>query len=203
MAIKIKTICGPMCAGKSAKIIEIAGIFENNKINYVCLKPKSDHRLINGVSTKDRIISRGASLIAKAVELSIDFGDAEIKKLLKNNEVLIFDEVQFFDLNSIKKLIDTAKATDKKIQLIFAGLDMDFRGEEFETVKFVKSISNEIIMLRANCSVKGCENKATHSSKISGNKTQQVEIGGDNMYKPTCEKHHTEILNGIVFEFDK
>ena len=199
--VTIKTICGPMYAGKSAKIIEIAGTFERDGINYVCLKPDLDHRRINGISTENRVVSRGVRLTVEAIELNIDFTEEVSKEIIDKYDAFVFDETQFFKLESIKSFIEIAKETGKKVQFIFAGLDMDFTGKEFGTIKYVKEISNEIVMLHASCSVKGCENKATHSSKIGGNKDQQVEVGGDDMYKPTCEEHFKKILDDASFEF--
>ncbi len=201
--LSIKTICGPMFAGKSAKIIGIAETFKNNKINFICLKPKSDHRLINGVSTKNKIVSRGTKLVIEAKELDIDFSDEETEELLKKHNAFIFDETQFFKLESIKNFILIARKIKIKTQIVFAGLDMDFIGREFETIKYVKEISDEIVMLRANCSVKGCGNKASYSSKIAGDKTKQIEIGGDEMYKPTCSEHHRQILDCVNIKLDK
>ena len=193
-----------MCAGKSAKVIEIVGIFENNRTNYVCLKPAIDHRVINdNISTEGQIVSRGNTLMAKAIELNIDFTEEVSKKIINAYDTFVFDEAQFFELESIKSFIEIAKETGKKVQLIFAGLDMDFMGKKFKTIDFVSKLSREVIILRANCSIKGCKNKATHSSKISGDKRQQVEIGGDDMYKPTCEEHFKKILDGASFEFEE
>lgn len=186
---RITTICGPMCAGKSAKIIEYAGKFESSKSNYVCLKPDIDNRIIKGESTKQKIVSRGAKLTVQSDVLEVNFNGQKTKDLVNKYDIFIFDEVQFFDKQSIINFVKLCYKSLKYKEIVFAGLDMDFAGKEFETITYTKSISDEIILLRAMCSVENCLEKATHTAKINGNKGQQVEVGGDDMYKPMCETH--------------
>lgn len=190
--VRITTICGPMCAGKSAKIIEYAGKFETTRSNYVCLKPDIDNRIIKGESTKQKIVSRGAKLTVQADSLEVNFNGQKTKDLVNKHDIFIFDEVQFFDKKSVENFVKLCYESLKYKEIVFAGLDMDFAGKEFETVAYTKSISDEITLLRAMCSAENCLEKATHSAKIAGSKDKQVEVGGDDMYKPMCEKHWRE-----------
>lgn len=193
--LTITTICGPMCAGKSAEIISIASRCEAVGQSYICFKPNIDKRVINGIETDNRIVSRKGTLTVGAVTLDINFKlDQELCKIIKEYNTFIFDEAQFFDINSIKEFIAKCTEINQNKQLFFAGLDKASIGKDFETITYLKTISDKILFLTANCSVLGCKSKATITAKIGGkHPSSTVEVGGDDMYKAVCEKHYGEI----------
>lgn len=67
----------------------------------------------------------------------------------QTSENFIFDEVQFFNKKEIEAIIEYCKKA--KINTIFAGLELDFKGQEFESVDLLKKICSSIINKKAKC----------------------------------------------------
>lgn len=186
---KITTISGPMYSGKSGKVIELAARYDSLRQKYICFKPSLDTRILNGVNTAGKIVSRNKKLTVEAVMINKDFEiNEEMKKIIDEHNIFIFDETQFLDKKSIENFVEECYKKHTCKEIFFAGLDMDFQGKKFETVAYAEDISNEVDKLRAQCSIKGCDKPATHTAKIGGDSNVQIEIGND-IYKAMCEKH--------------
>ena len=190
---KITLIAGPMCAGKSAELIEMITRLERANRKYICFRPESSKRKNDDTA---HITSRSKELSVKADFLKNEFDANKMTKTIDNYDVFIFDEIHFLDLNSIKNFVQKCIETHKKKEIIFAGLDMDFQGEKFEQFEYISTIAQEKILLTADCSVKDCENEATHSAKIGGNHKQKLEAGAG-MYKACCYPHW-KFLNRLL-----
>ena len=196
-SLKITTIAGPMFAGKSAELIEMIARLEVAKQDYICFRPESSKRKNDDTA---HITSRSKNLSAKASFLKNEFDANEMAETIDSYDVFIFDEIHFLDLNSIKNFVQKCVETHKKKEIIFAGLDMDFLGKKFAQFEYACEISDKSILLTAQCSIEGCNKRATHSAKIGGDKTKQIEAAGEDLYKACCKKHWDEInkANGIV-----
>ena len=186
--LRITTICGPMFAGKSGELINIVAQAESNGLRYVCYRPADSSRTNDDAKV---IKSRSKKITAEAKSLKQSFKIEDLGNF-DNMDKIIFDEIHFFDKQSIVNFIETCQQRQKKLDIIFAGLDMDFTGKEFEQTSYVNSISDTTIKLKARCSCKECINKATHSAKISGDLTQQLQAASEDMYKAFCKEHWHE-----------
>ena len=186
--LTITTICGPMCAGKSCELINIAAQAESSELKYVCYRPEDSKRENDGMTI---IKSRSKTMTLQANPLKKSFTIEDLGNLAEMNKI-IFDEIHFLDTESIKNFIQECQKTQERIDIIFAGLDMDFTGKEFEQTSYVTSISNKIIKLTAECSCMECEERATHTAKTKGNLNQQIEAASEDMYRAFCKKHWHE-----------
>lgn len=201
--LKITTICGPMCAGKSAKLIELVARHEAACHNYVCFRPEDSKRKIRDDEDKaTKINSRSKKLTVEAVPLKKDFDVKDVQEYIDNYKIFIFDEIHFLNLNSIKKFVGHCFRLHEEKEIIFAGLDKDFKGIDFEQIKYAKEVSGQIVLLTALCSVHGCIKRATHSAKISGDINKQIEASGEDMYRACCYEHWQRIneINGIEIQ---
>lgn len=196
-SLKITTIAGPMFAGKSAELIEMIARLEVANRNYICFRPESSKRKNDDTA---HITSRSKKLSVEANFLKNEFDVNEMAKTIDNCDVFIFDEIHFLDLNSIKNFVQKCIETHQKKEIIFAGLDMDFLGKKFAQFEYVCGISDKSILLTAQCSIEGCNKRATHSAKIGGDKTKQIEAAGEDLYKACCREHWNKIneANGII-----
>ena len=196
-SLKITTIAGPMFAGKSAELIEMIARLEVANRKYICFRPESSKRKNDDTA---HITSRSKKLSVEAEFLKNEFDANKMAETINDYDVFIFDEIHFLDLNSIKNFVQKCIETHEKKEIIFAGLDMDFLGKKFAQFEYACGISDKSILLTAQCSIEGCNKRATHSAKISGNTNQQIEAGGEDKYKACCREHWDKInkTNGIV-----
>ena len=104
------------------------------------------------------------------------------KEKNKNKTIIGIDEAQFFD----NKLPDICnEIANMGIKLIIAGLDMDSDGKPFGPMPFMLAIAENIIKLKAKCSITG---KNAHYTKSLIKKEQKIKIGDNNTYTVLCRK---------------
>jgi thymidine kinase len=178
-------ISGPMCAGKTTMLIQL---LEKEKEDETCLfKPNLDRR--------EGFVLTHDGLEEKAIDIDIHHPEAIWSHLQNNNIKKIFiDEFQFFDseiINVIKTILNN------NIDVIIAGLDLDFRRKEFgQTVNIIKELALYIChihTLTAKCMI--CNDRAPYTARlINGNfaseNDQQIVIDKqpDIQYAPICSR---------------
>ena len=101
-----------------------------------------------------------------------------------NTEIVAFDEAQFFDFGIWETATSLANLGKR---VIIAGLDMDSRGKPFGPMPILMSSSEEILKLTAVCEV--CGEPATHTYRITDEKSGQVLVGAGDLYQARCRDH--------------
>nr|WP_211250082.1 thymidine kinase [Mesoaciditoga lauensis] len=150
---KIEVVIGPMYSGKTEELIRRVVRRTIARQRGVIFKISSDTR-----TKEEKVISRaGTSLEAKVVDVASD----ALKYVDEGFDYVAFDEVQFFD----DKIVDVVKEfVNHGTDVIVAGLNLDFRGEPFESVMKIAAISDEIALLKAVCVV--CGEDATRTQRL-------------------------------------
>jgi thymidine kinase len=174
----IEVICGSMFSGKTEELIRRLrrAEFANQKI--LLFKPKIDNRYSNN----EVVSHKGSSLKAIVIDES-----KQAIELWKNERVVAFDEVQFFDADIIYVCTHLAK---KGVRVICAGLDMDFMGNPFGPVPNLLSIAEYITKVHAICT--SCGNLAYVSHRTVKDK-EQVLVGAKEEYQPLCRGCYNKI----------
>ena len=105
-------------------------------------------------------------------------------------DVICIDEAQFMD-NLIEFCESMANIHGKHI--IIAALDGDFNREPFPNIS---QLLGKCERIKKMCSIcVECGDKASFTRKVAGSMTTKVEIGGSDLYVPTCRKHHSGDLS--------
>lgn len=123
----------------------------------------------------------------------------EILKLVEDNtRVVGIDEAQFFD----ESIVDVAqRLAYRGIQVIIAGLDMDFRGNPFGCMPVLMAIADDVTKLTAVCVV--CGNPASRSQRIAGPLgagASRIAVGAKEMYEARCRFCHEPELESQQLE---
>ena len=182
----IEVICGPMFASKTETLISRITSLQYAKQTIKVYKPELDNRY----STKEIVSHAGARIEAKAVNSSKDIMSDLLSKMEKLPDVVVIDEVQFFDNNVI---LVAEKLANMGIRVIVAGLDQDFRGDPFPIVAELMARAEIVTKLTAVCTV--CGAAATRSQRIVGGKPAKmsdltVKVGAKESYEARCREHH-------------
>ena len=166
---KLYFFYGAMNAGKSALLLQ-------NNHNYVSLGMKT--LLYIPEITKTDFISSRTGLKERATP----FNDSYLFNDIPDDINAIFiDESQFL---SKKQVISLCKLVDyHNVQVYCYGIRSDFRGEMFEGVKYLMTLSDVITEIKNVCR---CGRKATMNSRIISN-PEQVELN-KNVYQSMCRK---------------
>jgi thymidine kinase len=105
-------------------------------------------------------------------------------------EVVAIEEVQFFDPGIVEVCQDFA---DQGLQVVAAGLDMDFRGCPFGPMPALLAVADDIVKLRAICA--RCGQEAARSQRLIDGKpapasAPTVLIGAQEHYEARCRRCH-------------
>jgi len=124
----------------------------------------------------------------------------EIKPEFRGLRAIYLDEAQFFDTDLPKTLLALDelffKIADRllPIEIVVAGLDLDFRGEPFGPVPGLLAFADTVTKHVAVCTVCG-ENTATRTQRLINGKPARfhdeiILIGADEAYTARCAQHH-------------
>ena len=182
----IEVICGPMFASKTETLISRITSLEYAKQKIKIYKPELDDRY-----SKEEIVSHaGARIEATPVNSSREIMEDLLSKMEKMPDVVVIDEVQFFDNNVV---LVAEKLANMGVRVIVAGLDQDFRGDPFPIVAELMARAEIITKLTAVCTV--CGAAATRSQRLVDGKPAPVtgltvQVGAKESYEARCRDHH-------------
>lgn len=180
MAIELYT--GGMRSGKTQMLMKIARAAQAAGNSVVIIKNGRDVR--EGLGDKSCIKSR-----ANNVQLpSSSAGCLEdIKKIVAEHSpnILVVDELHFFDVKTAKYLIELALG-HLDIQVFVAGLDYTFELEPFPSVKVLIDHGSVVVHRPeyARCDTNLCQNVARFSHRITNE--EGVIVVGDTNYQSLC-----------------
>jgi len=178
----IECICGGMFSGKSEELIRRVRRAAYGKQKVQVFKPMIDNRYdVDSVVSHD-----GKSIEARPIEWSKDI----LNLVEEDTDVVAIDEIQFFDdsiVTVVKILADHGK------RVIFAGLDMDFRGEPFHPVPELMAIAESVTKLNAICVI--CGNPASRTQRLIDGKPAAytdpvIMVGAAESYEARCRDCH-------------
>ena len=174
---RLDVICGPMFSGKTDELI---GRFERARQagrRVIAVKPITDDRhpahLI--VSHSRRVICAEA-----AGEVS------EVASLAKGVSGLFVDEIQFFPPNLPDALADVRS---NGVDVVAAGLDLDFRRQPFEVTASLVSRSSSVARLTSSCTRCGESASVTqrfHEGEPVPLEDPRLMVGDSGAYEPRC-----------------
>ncbi|NLM38031.1 MAG: thymidine kinase [Firmicutes bacterium] len=169
----LEVITGGMFAGKTDELIRRLERHSIAKRRVALIKPDLDTR-----TTKVRT-HNGKEFDS----ITVGSNDiAAIEQIIEQNEVIGFDEGEFFG-EAVYRLLKTHEQNGTAKIFIVAGLDMDSEGEPFGIMPQLMAIATTITKLHAVC--ENCFEPANISYSLV-EKKGQVLVGGKDKYKALC-----------------
>jgi thymidine kinase len=169
---KVTAIIGCMFAGKSTKLIELIQTAKKQNKNFLVVKPDLDNRYATDYIVTHDNLQYHAYNVSRGI-----LGDLDLSQL----EVLFIDEVQFFDYSVVDVIRNLARLGK---EIIFSGLNYDYRKERFKNVEHLLPYCREIIHLYAACD---CGADAIYTKRIIES-DDLILVGGEESYKAVCPK---------------
>jgi len=174
-----------MFSGKTFELIqrvEKLKYLEGSK--YLFFKPARDTRT-KKVKTRFNGIEAGCISVKKADEILDNIDGCDL---------IAIDETQFFQKNIVEVI---EKLLKSDINVIVAGLDLDYRGEPFDVMSNLLAMADHVEKLFATCFHPRCNRKATRTQRLINNKPAHyndpifiVEGSGKEIYEARCIRHH-------------
>ena len=180
---RIEVICGSMFCGKTEELIRRVRRAIIARQTVRVFKPQIDDRYG---------IQRATSHAGQSVEATPVESARDILALADGQATVVaIDEAQFFDMglvNVVQRLVD-----ERKLRVIVAGLDTDFRGEPFGPMPQLLSIADEVIKLQAICVV--CGKAASRTQRLVDGEPAAYDdptilVGAQESYEARCRLHH-------------
>lgn len=185
---KLVVNVGGMFSGKTTELQRQGErhILAGNKVLFI--KPSTDTRYLEECITTHK----GNAVKALTVE-PLDLYN-HIEELM-NYDVILFDEVQFFQPN-LYIIVDLL--LNAGITVYASGLDLDFMGRGFETTEKLMSLADEVQKFKAVCESCGADACYTGRRKSASSK-EIIKIGEKDIYKPLCRKcYKSEKMKGVI-----
>ena len=175
---QLTVVCGSMYAGKSEELIRLARRSLYAKKRVQVFKPSIDDRYHQTMVVSHMGIQHEAETAKNTDELRA--------KLMKETQVLLIEEVQFFDSKIVAFCVETA---DRGVDVICAGLDQDFRRQPFGPMPNLLAVADQVVKLRAICMK--CGSPASHTYRMVDGKPAHwddpiVLIGATESYEARC-----------------
>lgn len=178
----ITVVCGSMFAGKTEELIRLArrALYAKKKVQV--FKPAIDTRFDDVMVVTHMGVKHEAVPVRSVADLKT--------KLLKDTQVVLIEEAQFFDRSLVQLVVELA---DKGREVICAGLDQDFRREPFGPMGELLAVADQVIKLRAICM--NCGAPASHTYRVIDGKPAHwddpiVLIGATETYEARCRACH-------------
>ncbi|MBS1984321.1 MAG: thymidine kinase [Bdellovibrionales bacterium] len=181
---RIEVVCGSMFSGKTEELVRRLRRAQYGRQRVQAFKHAIDERY-----SKSDIHSHNATRIA-SIPVS---NPAEILEHLQDStRVVGIDEVQFFDIG----LVDVVqKLADRGLQVVLAGLDMDYLGKPFGIMPQLLAIAESVTKLSAICVVCGAPASRSQRLQSFATSTDQILVGASESYEARCRGCHEPELD--------
>jgi len=179
----IEVISGVMFSGKSEELIRRVrrAIIARQQVQVYKSHLDARYAGLYTVSSHD-----GSQVEA----IPIDSPDEIIRTLLPDTEVVSIDEVQFLGPEITDVVTELAR---RKLRVIVAGTDTDFRGEPFGAMGHLMAIAEQVTKLQAICIKCGdlaCRNQRLIDGRPARYDSPTIMVGGQESYEARCRHCH-------------
>jgi thymidine kinase len=172
--MSLKLILGCMYSGKTTEILRIVNSLKHINEIPIIIKPKIDDRY-----SSDKISTHNKQEYkCQTIENLSEF------KNLNDVKYIIIEEAQFFK-DLLLFVIDQVEIKNKNV--IVVGLDGDSDRENFGEIHKLYSLCDDIIKLKAYCSICKDGTLGIFSKRISDSK-DKVLVGSEGDYIAVCRK---------------
>ncbi len=190
----LTVITGPMFSGKSIELIKQVNRHKVAGRHVIVFNYAADNRYAHAAAASYDGLSTWAVPVTSAEDVE--------QRLDKLHEVVVIDEVQFFDdgiIDLIERLVREGR------EVVAAGLNLDFRGKAFafrdgtRTMADLVVQADAIILLQAICTAvfegKICGAPATRTQRLRDGQPVAasdplMQIGTEDSYEAHCVAHH-------------
>lgn len=183
---------GAMGASKTTDLIITKYNYDQNGVKCLAIKPARDTREGVPYITSRLPIKCEAELVNNYFDSNFILNRKDVP------EVVLIDEIQFFDPKIVNTLVELA---DKHNKLIFCyGLLRNFKEELFPTSARLVAVGAKLVEIKSTCQHKNCKNSADHTlAKFEDGELVPfdspaflIELGRKIEYTSLCRKHWME-----------
>mgnify|MGYP001773257231 CR=1 FL=1 len=194
MVGSFEVIVGPMFSGKTEELIRRLRRYEIGKRRTHLFVPSNSRGRYGGEGEWRSLGGLRYSNVT-FISTSEDGIEEMIEETAGNGyEAVGIDEVQFFTLEDGMPIIEAIRALNGAgVDVIAAGLNMDFKGEPFGGMGQLMAIADKVTQLTAVCDI--CGREAYYTQRLINGEpapydSPLVLIGSRETYQARCKEHH-------------
>ena len=187
-----------MNAGKSTTLLQSSHNYNERGMDTLLFLPAVDDRGGLGKITTRVGLSASAELVHPDTNMYTVIKQA----LAQNNNIrcVLVDEAQFLTREQVEQLTDVVDQIN--LPVLCYGIRSDFRGEPFPGSLYLLALADNLVEIKTICH---CGRKATMNMRINSagaavHSGEQVAIGGNELYVPTCRRHFKLGESGVKLE---
>ena len=184
----LKIILGPMFSGKSTELIKHIRNLKVIDIPIIVIKPKIDDRYEKYYICSHNKEKEECILVDNIFDIIYD-------ESYINSKYVIIEEAQF--IKNLKRFVSQEL---KNKSFIIAGLDGDYKRESFGEILELIPLADDVIKLKALCKICNDGTPGIFTKKIINN-SEQILIGSNDTYIPTCREHYELDIESIHNNF--
>ena len=178
----LTVIVGSMFSGKTEEMIRRV-----RRATYARKRVQIFKHALDTRSEPEEIRSHaGVRITAAPVASSEDL----LERIEAGTDLVAVEETQFFDGGVVDALQGLA---DRGVEVIASGLDLDFRGRPFGPMPALLSVADEVVKLRAICTI--CGRDASRTQRLVNGEpappsAPTILVGASEHYEARCRHHH-------------
>lgn len=172
----VELITGPMFAGKTEEFVKRVNDLTRRRQFVRVYRPPTDDRT-------GEVVSHSGHRLRRSEFLSESYVD-DLDALPTDRVTVAFEEAQFFPPR-IVSWVDAA--SQRGTRVIIAGLDRDYRGAPFGSMKELLFLADDVKKLSGVCVV--CCRDATRTQRKDP-QGPTVVVGAGDLYEPRCKLCH-------------
>lgn len=178
----ITTIVGPMCAGKSSRLITEKRKHTIAGRRVIMFKHPCDNRYsVDHISTHDRVHERG--YVSKNPNYLIECG-MKLSDIALQFDVVCIDEGQFY--KDVDEFSDSL--ANLGVHVYVSALLGDYKREPFPNISRLMAKSENVIFMKAIDRNTGDDASFTWRKKTPQPGSGNIEVGGLELYDAVCRK---------------
>ena len=176
--MSLQIYMGPMFAGKSSTIIRLVNRYKSIG-KTICLVSYAGDTRYN-----DDLYLWNHDALKIPCERWTELNSHRLDPIFTSANIVIIDEAQFFP--DLKTFVQFAVETSSK-HVIIVGLDGDADRKPFGQILDCIPLADDLFKLKSFCRLcsDGTEALFSYCTK---KKTEQVQVGGADLYMPLCRK---------------
>lgn len=174
---------GPMSSSKTSKLLSALERYKYQHKKVAVFKPALDDRY----STTAVVSHAGWSVPSSTVKTGADILEF-LATMDEEPDVVAVDEA--FMLPGIAEVL--VFLYRKGVDVLVSTLDISSTGKPFQEIKSMLIWATHIEKCTAICTICGDDARYTHK-KIVDENSEEIQVGGLDVYEPRCFKHHVAI----------
>lgn len=187
-AAHLRVVAGPMFAGKTSQLLDAVERTARAHRNVLLVRPTTDTRTPHVATHTGRGVDPALARYVTTVWADPEGEDgAPVPRVGPAVALVAVDEAQFFPADWLTGWLRVLLR--RGLRVVVAGLDLDYRGEPFESMAAALALADEVTKVQAVCVYCGADAHRTQRILRDGathDPSARVVIGAADTYEARC-----------------